>query len=78
MDSNEKKDRRRWLQETDNSGTDENKRSNNTIVILVSVIIALTIVAIGVLIYCKKRRQITREIELQAADAVNKISRHTV
>jgi len=72
MDSDEKKDRRRWLQETDNSG-----KSNSTIVIVVSAIIALTIVAIGVLIYCKKRRQITREIELQA-DAVNKISRHTV
>ena len=73
MDSDEKKDRKRWLQETDNS-----RKSNSTIVIVVSTIIALTIVAIGVLIYCKKRRQITREIELQAADAVSKISRHTV
>ena len=73
MDSDEKKDRRTRLQETDNSG-----KSNSTIVIVVSVIIALTIVAIGVLIYCKKRRQITREIELQAADAVNKTSRHTI
>ena len=73
MDSDEKKDRRRWLQETDNSGT-----SNNTVIIMVSVIIALSIVAIGVLIYCNKRRRQTREIELQADDAVSKISRHTV
>ena len=73
MDSDEKKDRKRWLQETDNSGT-----SNNTVIIMVSVIIALSIVAIGVLIKCKKRRRQTREIELQADDAVNKTSRHTI
>ena len=58
---------------SDGSGT-EKKKNNNKVIIVVSVIIALSIVAIGVLIYCKKRRQ-TREIELQA-DAVNKSSRH--
>jgi hypothetical protein len=61
------------LQATENSNPD-NKRSNSAIIIVVSVIIALSIVAIGVLIYCKKRRQ-TREMELQA-DAVNKSSKH--
>ena len=59
--------------ESDTSVT-VNKKSNDAIIIAVSVVIALSIVAIGVLIYCKKRRQ-TREIELQA-DAVNKSSRH--